>query len=595
MKKMSFYKLIFILAATFVVLPAFSAEAVRTHGETVQFFVDPDYDMESREKLSATLRKISRNAYFYVEDEWWQEISVDERNQINRSFGELADEFDQKIYPELTDFYGSERKPGIDNDPRVTILFHQMENNAAGYFRNVDNYRKIEAPRSNEREMFYINAEFINEEIVKSYIAHEFTHLITFNQKTVKLGTEEDIWLNELRAEYAPAYLGYDDPYEDSNLEERIHIFLQNPNTSLTEWRFQRRDYGIINIFAQYLTQHYGEELLKETMAAPYTGIASFNFALARMGIDKDFSQIFAEWTIAAFLNDCTFGEYYCYKQEPLTYLRVAPSLIYLPATQQSEFSLVYAIKEWSGRWYKIVGSDNGISVEFQGLSDIDYNVAYLVERNNKIESVEYLELDEDRSGVIELPHFGQNSQSLIIIPSILNKTSGFTDSEPFWRFSLDITAKEQQEPDDDDNDYNNNDDKDVGDIVDDDKSIEDMSPEELRAKIMKIIALIAQLKQELAEEQMQQVSCSSIDKNLYYGMTNNDQVRCLQEFLKAQGSEIYPEGLVTGNFFTLTKQAVIRFQERYAPEILAPLALEQGTGNVAANTRRKINELLAG
>jgi len=70
-------------------------------------------------------------------------------------------------------------------------------------------------------------------------------------------------------------------------------------------------------------------------------------------------------------------------------------------------------------------------------------------------------------------------------------------------------------------------------------------------------------------------------------------EVRCLQEFLKSQGAEIYPEGLVTGNFLSLTQAAVIRFQEKYKTEILTPLGLEKGTGFVGSLTCAKINELL--
>ena len=76
--------------------------------------------------------------------------------------------------------------------------------------------------------------------------------------------------------------------------------------------------------------------------------------------------------------------------------------------------------------------------------------------------------------------------------------------------------------------------------------------------------------------------------------MMNNSEVRCLQEFLKSQGPEIYPEGLVTGNFLSLTKAAVIRFQEKYASEILAPWGITQGTGFVGETTRAKINQLLS-
>jgi len=72
-------------------------------------------------------------------------------------------------------------------------------------------------------------------------------------------------------------------------------------------------------------------------------------------------------------------------------------------------------------------------------------------------------------------------------------------------------------------------------------------------------------------------------------------EVKCLQEFLKSQGPEIYPEGLVTGYFGPLTLSAVKRFQQKYWQEILAPWGLTQNqpTGFVGSTTRAKINQLL--
>ena len=77
--------------------------------------------------------------------------------------------------------------------------------------------------------------------------------------------------------------------------------------------------------------------------------------------------------------------------------------------------------------------------------------------------------------------------------------------------------------------------------------------------------------------------------------MTQNTEVSCLQQFLKDQGSEIYPEGLVTGNFLSLTQAAVIRFQEKYASEILKPLGFEEGTGYFGPATRAIVNQKLSG
>ncbi len=53
--------------------------------------------------------------------------------------------------------------------------------------------------------------------------------------------------------------------------------------------------------------------------------------------------------------------------------------------------------------------------------------------------------------------------------------------------------------------------------------------------------------------------------------------------------------GLETEYFGPITKNALIRFQEKYADEILTPLGLSHGTGYFGRSTRTKINNLLSG
>ncbi len=68
---------------------------------------------------------------------------------------------------------------------------------------------------------------------------------------------------------------------------------------------------------------------------------------------------------------------------------------------------------------------------------------------------------------------------------------------------------------------------------------------------------------------------------NLYYGITGNDEVIQLQEFLTDQ--KLYT-GPITGNFYSLTKKAVIAFQKAHSIN---------GTGYFGPLTRAQANQLL--
>jgi len=80
-----------------------------------------------------------------------------------------------------------------------------------------------------------------------------------------------------------------------------------------------------------------------------------------------------------------------------------------------------------------------------------------------------------------------------------------------------------------------------------------------------------------------------SFVRPLYIGQKNND-VKYLQEFLKKQESDIYPEGLVTGYYGPLTKAAVTRFQLKHG---VVDSESSWGAGYMGPKTRTRINEAL--
>jgi peptidoglycan hydrolase-like protein with peptidoglycan-binding domain len=557
--KLIFVGIVFLLLPTFVLADS--------PGEKNEFFIDSSYDLNNRSQLTATLQKIGSKTYFYLDDDWWQSLDYSKKEAIEDTLRSLDQEFSLKIYPNLTMTFGEEWKPGIDKDDRITILIHPMKKEAGGYFNNGDEYPRIQNPFSNEREMVYLNSQHLNTDLAKGFLAHEFMHLITFNQKEKIQGVQEEVWLNEARAEIAPTLLGYDNEFEGSNLQRRVKAFIQNPSDSLIEWKGESTDYGVLNIFTQYLLDQYGLNILVDSLQAKEVGISSLNYALEKNGFKEDFSQIFTNWLISVSINDCQINPKYCYKNPNLKDLKVAPSLIYLPSGGESTLSVTYLTKEWSANFYKIIGGKGKLKLEFRGTPVVNFKVPYLVQDSQGKILINFLELSDSQKGEVSILDFGTKNISLTLLPSIQTKISGFSESEPFYSFSFSASTIEEKEAE--------------GELI------------------KKLLEQIEFLKNEIAKVQAEinailtkKGTCTfSID--LYYGIMNNPEVKCLQEFLKSQGPEIYPEGLITGNFLSLTQAAVIRFQEKYASEILLPLGLEKGTGYFGPSTRVKINQIL--
>jgi len=415
-------------------------------GQQAVFNIDAGYDALARTQTTATLKVVGQFINLYVDDDYWNKLSSIDKDSFIAALQNLANEFDTNIYPKERSVFGSEWTPGIDNDPKITVLILQLINDAGGYINTADEYSKSQSAISNEREMFYLNALFAKEPRAKAFLAHEFQHLITFYQKTKLYNLEEDVWLNEARSEYAPTLCGYDDEYLNSNLSQRVDLLLDNPSDSLTEWKNKLADYGAVSLFIHYLVDHYGQEVLNRMTLNDKIGIESINQALRSINQSKTFSEIFADWVIANYLNNCQIGaeKKYCYFNNNLTYqrLHVDPTASYsgFPNLVISRSS---AVVDWAPVWYRFRATESSdlakdtLKLEFIGSQEAgDYQVPYIITDKNNQTSIGFMALSSQK-GELYVPNFISLAKSLIIAPFNQYKKDHFTNTEPARAFSF--------------------------------------------------------------------------------------------------------------------------------------------------------------
>lgn len=416
-----------IFCATFVIIFCFAVFASRANAEE-SFYVDPSYDWRDRTQITATLKKESKYAHWYFEDDYWNHLIFSDQNVAAKALDELSQEFDTKIYPETTNLFGDVWYPGIDNDPKITIVLTRLKEQAGGYFNTDDEHSRGEIPTSNEREMFFINARLITDKRINSFVTHELQHLITHYQKNILKELNDEVWINEMRSEVAPTILGYDENYPGSNLEQRVSAFLAQPSDSLIEWMNQGPDYAGANLFGQYLLDHYGKDIFREMIKSNSTGIASINDAFFRLGNNTSFPEVFTNWSIANIINDCgTFPKNtYCYLNPNLNYGNFHISF-------RNEYSAgervtqVDSLKDWEAVWQEFTPGA-GITKYVLELEFISYaknsvfKVPYIATRSSGESDIGFLWLSQNETGTLSgkeyINGFGKDVSRVAVIPS---------------------------------------------------------------------------------------------------------------------------------------------------------------------------------
>jgi hypothetical protein len=276
------------------------------------------YDFAARAyyRIPATLRHTSDVSRIYVENG---------RSVPLAAVGQLAELFEDQVYPRLRNRFGHEPEPGIDGDRAVTLLLLDVRDPYwhgtapftyyAGYFDPTNQYRQADldrsAPaaglRSNEREMVYLDVAptIAGSTAMRQTLAHEFAHLITWNYDG-----DEETWLSEGLSELAIHVAGLGHP------DEHVAGFLAEPERRLTSWSGQAADYGRVYLFLLYLYEQAGRAAEAGQIAAagwprrlvehPGQGLAGLADTLP---LERPLAELFRDWAVALHLDEETLAD----------------------------------------------------------------------------------------------------------------------------------------------------------------------------------------------------------------------------------------------------------------------------------------------
>ncbi|MBN2084408.1 MAG: immune inhibitor A [Anaerolineales bacterium] len=271
-------------------------------GATDSFYVS-NSDTDETRSVTARMRYATPHVYF------WVDTSV---TASDADIREVVDTFEEEIYPTDREFFGSEWSPGVDGDPHLYILWARgLGSNVAGYYSTADEVSRLAHPFSNQHEMFYMNADGMDltDEYVMSVLAHEFQHMIHWNNDA-----NEEGWVDEGFAELAVTLNGYSVGGAD-------WVYLNDPDIQLNTWSDINDDdvsahYGGSFLFMNYFLGRFGRQATQALVRNPANGLSGLDDVVSQLNLTNasgagalTTEDVMAEFGAALLLQDEEFED----------------------------------------------------------------------------------------------------------------------------------------------------------------------------------------------------------------------------------------------------------------------------------------------
>ena len=362
------------------------------------------------------------------------------------ALSKIADEFDANIYPKIREYLGTE--PDIDGDPKIFIFLDDIRNTTdgnLGYFDRSNQLSRSLTATSNEKEIIYLDIYrfYIDRNEIFGTLAHEFSHMIMFNEAySVENGMLKGLanWLEEGITQYMQFL--YNGKYS-SNLD----YFMKNPDVVLVDDRDSMwngtnpfANYGASFLWTYYVIEKYGyaniPNFLKGVVRAKVDGgVGNYNSVLKSS--NTTFQKVFQDWVVANYLDKC-------YKSDGVTLLNegkwgykvdcdkdTSNDIGYsqkLPIPATENFTLASemntrsgSVNSWAGDCIQLSGNNGNLNVAFDGSNNGTFACAVVKKGTSVDTTCEFMTLDANQAGNLVVQNYGTTGtyETILLIPMV--------------------------------------------------------------------------------------------------------------------------------------------------------------------------------
>ncbi len=281
------------------------------------------------ESRSATLKVSGTSCHLFVADDSAGLLGPDPAGTL----GQIRRNFDEKVFPTITDWFGTVAIPpgfGLP-DGRIYILLADIRDGMdTGYVAGYFDSRDLDG-ENNRKPVFFMDLNpgrpgdpaDKNNDFYKT-LAHEFQHMINYSRHLALGAPQEDRWVEEGLSGFAEYLYTAQVGNDGAGLPPSPHLsrFLENPDINLThnsdnEW-FQAgtlfRHYGASFLYLYYLQEKYGgtteaerKAFVRQVVNNRSVGTTGLNEILATKN-GTSFEASLRNWFIANHLNDVSLN-----------------------------------------------------------------------------------------------------------------------------------------------------------------------------------------------------------------------------------------------------------------------------------------------